>query len=190
MGVEAEAGAVVVPVTVCDHREVVFGTADVFKFGFGHMGTGLRVNITDYLHILDFVYAAGGVVKHRVAPAVEGAVFFCLFLNPSFKEQGIVGEPVGVLRVKVACFVRVDIGVGDGLAQHCVFVVRSEVEEGNLLKPPRFFGGCPRIYPNFGAVFGLEELDARVVLGEDELECFFGHLSFFDVNLTSVTLKW
>lgn len=44
MGVEAEAGAVVVPVTVCDHREVVFGTADVFKFGFGHRAsTGWRL---------------------------------------------------------------------------------------------------------------------------------------------------
>lgn len=148
------------------------------------------MNITDYLHSLDFVYATGGVVKLGESTAVEGAVFFCLFLNPSFKEQGIVGEPVGVLRVKVACFVRVDIGVGDGLAQPYIPVVRSEVEEGNLLKPPRFFWGRPRIYPDFGAIFGLEELDARVVLGEDELECFFGHLSFFDVNLTSVTLKW
>lgn len=45
MGVEAEAGAVVVPVTVCDHREVVFGTADVFKFGFGHRAcTGVDVS--------------------------------------------------------------------------------------------------------------------------------------------------
>jgi len=136
------------------------------------------------------VDATGGVVKLGESTAVEGAVQFCLFLNPSFKEQGIVGEPVGLPIGIVACFVRVDIGIGEGLAQPYVFVVRSEVEEGNLLKPPRFFGGLPRIYPDFGAVVGLEELDAWVVLGEDELECYFGHLSFFDVNLTSVRLKW
>lgn len=119
------------------------------------------------------------------APAVERAVQFCLFFHPPFKEQCVVREAVGLPIGIFARFIRVDVWVLVGLAQHCIFVVRSEVEEGNLLKPPRFLGGRPRIYPEFGAVFGLEELDARVVLGEDELECFFGHLSFVDVNLPS-----
>ena len=129
------------------------------------------------------VYATGGVVKLGESTAVEVAVFFCLFFHPPFKEQCVVREAVGLPIGIVACFVRVDIGVGEGLAQHCVFVVRSEVEEGNLLKPPRFFGGLPRIYPDFGAVFGIEELDARVVLGEDELLIPKMSVSVVELNL-------
>lgn len=69
-------------------------------------------------------------------------------------------------------------GVRVRLAQEDI-LVPGIVEEGHLLKPPGFFGGLPGIDPDFSAVFGLEELDVRVVPGEDGLEMLFGHSSLF-----------